>query len=77
MRSHFPPELSKPFGFLSTFGNQLDLGMDLEALLGSAQAAQAAQAVGRGVRTCPHPTLVPHPILLLCRTAKSKFSGGE
>lgn len=38
MKSHFPPELSKPFVFLSTFGNQLDLGMDQKALLASSSS---------------------------------------
>lgn len=42
INSHFPPELSKLFVFLSTFGNQLDLGMDLEALLASASSHPGA-----------------------------------
>lgn len=58
VRSHFPPEFNKPFVFLISFGNQLDLGMDLEALLASASS-------------------YPVPVLLLCRAAKSKFSGGQ
>lgn len=52
------PRAQKDFGFLTLVEikwKALVLGMDLEALLALAWAGQAA---GRGVRCCPHPTLV-------------------